>query len=191
MRLDGLWWTWWGGGEGFWWSVVGVAAVAALRSGCMANKRTLEQARKEARARLVEAQQKEAERERLAIEDAAVIVRARTRRADVDSWEAKQIAAVAVEADRKRVEHDKTAIEAVQRMRERGESVKTIALLCGLTETEIRKYARQAAKPPAAPAEGGDRRALDESAAERAQDRVDAAQAVADAVPAESVASST
>jgi hypothetical protein len=107
----------------------------------MANKRTLEQARKEAQARLVEAQHKEAERERLAVEDAAAVVRARTRRAEVDAWEAKQIAAVAVEADRKRVEHEKTAIDAVQRLRARGETVKTIAMLCGLTESEIRKYA--------------------------------------------------
>jgi hypothetical protein len=131
----------------------------------MANKRTLEQARKEARARLVEAQQKEAERERQAVEDAAAVVRARTRRADVDSWEAKQVAAVAVEADRKRVEHEKTAIDAVQRMRARGKTVKTIAMLCGLTETEIRKYMRLAAKPdPAPPTDVDERRALAESA---------------------------
>lgn len=174
--------------------MVGVAAAAALRSGGMANKRTLEQARKEARARLVEAQQKEAERERQAIEDAAVIVRARTRRADVDSWETKQIAAVAVEADRKRVEHEKTAIDAVQRMRGRGETVKRIALLCGLTETEIRKYARQAARSEPASTEDGEPRALAEVAAEsapQAQEAVDAMHEITDAAPVERVASST
>lgn len=130
----------------------GAGAAAALRSGHMANKRTLEQARKEARARLLEVQQKEAERERLAVEDAAAVVRARTRRADVDGWQARQIAAVGVEADRKRIEHERTAIEAVQRMRGRGETVKTIALLCGVTETEVRKYVRAAAKPGPSPA---------------------------------------
>lgn len=173
---------------------MGVAAAAALRSGGMANKRTLEQARKEARARLVEAQQKEAERERQAIEDAAVIVRARTRRADVDSWETKQIAAVAVEADRKRVEHEKTAIDAVQRMRGRGETVKTIALLCGLTEGEIRKYARRAARSQAPAPEEAEPRALAEGAAEsapQAPEVVDAVHPNADAAPVERVASST
>lgn len=132
--------------------VGGAGAAAALRSGHMANKRTLEQARKEARARLLEVQQKEAERERLAVEDAAAVVRARTRREDVDGWEARQLAAVAVEADRKRVEHERTAIDAVQRMRGRGETVKTIALLCGVSETEVRKYVRAAAKAGPTPA---------------------------------------
>lgn len=132
--------------------VGGADAAAALRSGHMANKRTLEQARKEARARLLEVQQKEAERERLAVEDAAAVVRARTRRSDVDGWEARQVAAVAVEADRKRIEHERTAIDAVQRMRGRGETVKTIALLCGVSETEVRKYVRAAAKAGPMPA---------------------------------------
>lgn len=160
----------------------------------MANKRTLEQARKEARARLVEAQQKEAERERQAIEDAAVIVRARTRRADVDSWETKQIAAVAVEADRKRVEHEKTAVDAVQRMRGRGETVKTIALLSGLTEAEIRKLTRRAARSQPAPIEDGEPRPLAQGAAElapQAPEAVDALHPIANAAPVEPVASST
>lgn len=71
-------------------AVGGAGAAAALRSGHMANKRTLEQARKEARARLLDVQQKEAERERLAVEDAAAVVRARTRREDVDGRETPQ-----------------------------------------------------------------------------------------------------
>jgi len=171
--------------------VGGGAAAAALRSGCMPSKRTLEQARKEARARLVEAQQKEAERERQAVEDAAAVVRARTRRADVVSWEAKQVAAVAVEADRKRVEHERTAIGAVQRMRARGETVKTIAMLCGLTETEIRKYVRQAAKPDPAPTDVDEQGALAESAQAPAPPAaaVNEARPVEDAAPVEHVPS--
>lgn len=158
----------------------------------MANKRTLEQARKDARARLVEAQHKEAERERLAVEDAAAVVRARTRRAEVDAWEAKQIAAAAVEADRKRVEHDKTAIDAVQRLRARGETVKTIAMLCGLTESEIRKYARQSAKSDPAPTVGGEPGALAESAQGPARQSATAgadARPLEDVVPVEQAAS--
>lgn len=162
-------------------AVGGAGAAAALRSGHMANKRTLEQARKEARARLLDVQQKEAERERLAVEDAAAVVRARTRREDVDGWEARQVAAVAVEADRKRIEHERTAIDAVQRMRGRGETVKTIALLCGVSESEVRKYVRAAAKagPPLAGLEPGALGADDTDSVAAAVDGDTATQATA------------
>lgn len=110
----------------------------------MANKRTMEQARKEARARLVREQQDKAERDRKSVDDAARIVLARTRAEEVDEWQAKQIAAVAIEADRKRREHQDSARLAVERMRERGDTIKAIAALAGVSEGEIRKLTRLA-----------------------------------------------
>ncbi|SKS73489.1 Uncharacterised protein [Mycobacteroides abscessus subsp. bolletii] len=110
----------------------------------MANKRTMEQARKEARARLVREQQDKAERDRKSVDDAARIVLARTRAEEVDEWQAKQVAAVAVEADRKRREHQDSARLAVERMRERGDTIKSIATLAGVSEGEIRKLSRLA-----------------------------------------------
>lgn len=118
--------------------------MAELRSGHMANKRTMEQARKEARARLVREQQDKAERDRKSVDDAARIVLARTRAEEVDEWQAKQVAAVAIEADRKRREHQDSARLAVARMRERGEPIKSIAALAGVSEGEIRKLTRLA-----------------------------------------------
>lgn len=110
----------------------------------MANKRTMEQARKEARARLVREQQDKAERDRKSVDDAARIVLARTRAEEVDEWQAKQVAAVAIEADRKRREHQDSARLAVERMRERGDTIKAIAALAGVSEGEIRKLTRLA-----------------------------------------------
>lgn len=108
----------------------------------MANTKTLEQARRAARERLAQAQRERAEREGKSVDDAAEVIRARTRVGEVDAWEAERIAAVAVEADRKRAEHHAVAAAAVARMRSRGESIKTIALLADLSEGHVRKYLR-------------------------------------------------
>ncbi|SIK93727.1 hypothetical protein [Mycobacteroides abscessus] len=110
----------------------------------MANKKTMEEARKEARERLVQASQDRATRERLAINDAAALVRARTRCDEVAQWHANRLTDLAAEADRKRLDHDKEAAAAVGRLRARGETVAMIALLAGITEGEVRKYIRLA-----------------------------------------------
>ncbi|MDO3101095.1 hypothetical protein P5V93_23540 [Mycobacteroides abscessus subsp. abscessus] len=110
----------------------------------MANKKTMEEARREARERLVQASQDRATRERLAINDAAALVRARTRCDEVAQWHASRLTDLAAEADRKRLDHDKEAAAAVGRLRARGETVAMIALLAGITEGEVRKYIRLA-----------------------------------------------
>lgn len=110
----------------------------------MANKKTMEEARREARERLTQASQDRATRERLAIDDAAAIVRARTRCDEVAQWHANRLTDLAAEADRKRLDHDKDAAGAVGRLRNRGEPVSMIALLAGITEGEVRKYIRLA-----------------------------------------------
>lgn len=139
----------------------------AIRWTHMANKKTMEEARKEARERLVQASQDRATRERLAINDAAAIVRARTRCDEVGQWHTNRLADLAAEADRKRLEHDKEGAAAVGRMRDRGETVAMIALLAGITEGEVRKYIRLAkALLPSEPelttdALGGDSAAAD------------------------------
>lgn len=134
--------------------VVVVGADWALRCGDMANAKTLEQARRAARERLAQAQRERAEREAKSVDDAAELIRARTRVGEVDAWEAERIAAVAVEADRKRAEHEAVAVDSVVRMRARGESIKTIALLADLAESEVRRYVR--ARRPAAGVELGE-----------------------------------
>jgi hypothetical protein len=160
---------WWaaeiGVGAEIWWWVVGAAVVGSLRWADMANRKTLEQARRQARERLAKAQQERAEREGRSVDDAAEVMRARTRVGEVDEWEVERSAAVAVEADRKRAEHHKTAVAAVARMRARGDSIQTIALLADIPESQVRKYLRADATsgreeeaatgaPPAAPAPG-------------------------------------
>ncbi|GAB5011130.1 hypothetical protein MAHJHV63_38680 [Mycobacterium avium subsp. hominissuis] len=47
-----------------------------------------------------------------------------------------------MEADCKRAEHDKTTAAAVARMRPRGDSIKTIALLADVPESQVRKDIR-------------------------------------------------
>lgn len=107
----------------------------------MANIRTLTDARKVARELHAQQEQERAERDRLRTEDVAVLLIARTRLAAVDQWAADQIAKIGVDADRRRSEHTRTASEAVQRMRARGDSIKTIAGGSGMTEAQIRKLA--------------------------------------------------
>ncbi|WP_136623299.1 hypothetical protein [Mycobacterium attenuatum] len=119
----------------------------------MTNRKTLEQARRQARERLAKAQQERAEREGKSVDDAAEVMRARTRVGEVDEWESERVGAVAVEADRKRAEHHKTAAAAVARMRARGDSIKTIALLADMSESQVRKYLRPNHDSPAAPAD--------------------------------------
>ena len=125
--------------------VVGTAVVGSLRWADMANRKTMEQARRQARERLAKAQQERAEREGKSVDDAVEVMRARTRVGEIDEWAAERSAAVAVEADRKRAEHHKTAAAAVARMRARGDSVKTIALLADMSESQVRKYLRASA----------------------------------------------
>jgi len=157
--------------------VVGAAVVGSLRWADMANRKTLEQARRQARERLAKAQQERAEREGRSVDDAAEVMRARTRVGEVDEWEAERIGAVALEADRKRAEHHKAAAAAVARMRARGDSIQTIALLADIPESQVRKYLRAGATsrreeeagadaPPAAPAPGAVGGAEDTEAAD-------------------------
>jgi hypothetical protein len=136
----------------WWWAAeIGVGAeiswwvVGSLRWADMANRKTLEQARRQARERLAKAQQERAEREGRSVDDAAEVMRARTRVGEVDEWEVERSATVAVEADRKRAEHHKTAAAAVGRMRARGDSIQTIALLADIPESQVRKYLRAGA----------------------------------------------
>jgi hypothetical protein len=133
-----------------------MVVAASLRCGDMANTKTLEQARRIARERLAKAQQERVEREGKSVDDAAEVMRARTRVAEVDGWEAERVTAVAVEADRKRAEHYKTAAAAIGRTRARGDSIKTIALLADVPESEVRKYIRAAVTTSVASAEPSD-----------------------------------
>lgn len=108
----------------------------------MANRKTLEQARRQARERLAKAQRERAEREGRSVDDAAEVMRALARVAEVDEWLSERIAAVVAEADRRRSEHHKAAASAIAQMRARGDAIQTIALLADIPESQVRKYLR-------------------------------------------------
>ena len=102
-------------------------------------------ARKAARQAQAAAQAAAAERLKLNVEDLATFFTEQGRASAVDEWLLVQQAKLRAAADRRRLTHRRAAGMALRAIRERGESVKSIAALAGVTENVIRGLIKGAA----------------------------------------------
>jgi hypothetical protein len=102
------------------------------------------EARKAARRAQAAAQAAAAERARLNVEDLATFFTEQGRASAVDVWLAGQEAKLRLAADRRRASHRRAAGLALRAIRERGESVKSVAALAGVSENLVRGLIREA-----------------------------------------------
>jgi hypothetical protein len=79
-----------------------------------------------------------AKRERQNIDDTASLMMTQGRLGAIDDWESERIDQVRAEGQRRRQEQRAKAADAVRRLRERGESLQSIAALANTTVAELR-----------------------------------------------------
>jgi hypothetical protein len=108
------------------------------------------QVRKLVRDAQSRANQERAQRERENVDDLATFLVARTRFAGVEQWQAERVTQIGLETDRRRDEHRAEGAVAVARLRQRGETIATIATLASVSEYEVCAYLK--AVPPHADA---------------------------------------
>lgn len=137
------------------WVMANVAVVVARSVGGLLRSATMTEpgaSKKTAWRRAVEAARREnearAERDKANIKDAAIVLRALDKLAEVGDWKKKRLAELRAQADReeaKRVADVRTeAGAALARMRDRGETLATIAERHGVGVGVIRALARHA-----------------------------------------------
>jgi hypothetical protein len=102
----------------------------------MVNIQSKSQARKLVRDAQAKANEERAQRDRDNVDDMAVFLVARTRLGGVDEWQSERVAQIGLEADRRRDEHRSEGAAAVERIRDRGETVAAIAALANVSVTE-------------------------------------------------------
>ena len=145
---EGRMWLWWWAG----------ARVAFYGAGMAGNTPKVE-ARRRAREALARMNEARAQRERANVDDAATFMVAVGKVTEVDAWESERLAVVRehvrAEASRRRANCGAEAGVAVARLRQRGETLATIARLAGLGIGEIRAMLRYAPKPEGHAANGG------------------------------------
>ena len=83
-------------------------------------------------------------------DDLAVFYSSQERLDAVDEWLETKIAGLREQADAKRAEHRRAAGTALRALRDRGETVRDVARLAGITEKTARELIRQAEEAPAA-----------------------------------------
>jgi hypothetical protein len=133
----------WGGGQDCW--------VRLRRSGFvgfsvkrMATKAISKEARRAARAAAAASQEELVRRTRANVEDLAAFFSARQRAESVDEWLSERQQALREQAAQRRGEQRVLCGRALRAMRERGESVREIAGLAGVTEKTVRELIREA-----------------------------------------------
>lgn len=111
----------------------------------MTNKVSKSKSAVRAAREAVRASQKEVlERAARNAEDLAVLFSSRERLDTVDEWLETKIAGLKEQADGKRAEHRRTAGRAVIALRDRGETLRDIARLTGVSEKALRELIRVA-----------------------------------------------
>ncbi|WP_179476368.1 hypothetical protein [Mycolicibacterium vinylchloridicum] len=109
----------------------------------MTNKVSKSKSAVRAAREAVKASQKEVlERAARNAEDLAVFFSSRERLDTVDEWLETKIAGLKEQADGKRAEHRRTAGRAVIALRDRGETLRDIARLTGVSEKALRELIR-------------------------------------------------
>jgi hypothetical protein len=110
----------------------------------MAKKAISKEARRAARAAAAASQEELARRTRANVEDLAAFFSARQRADSVDEWLSERQQALREQAAQRRGEQRVLCGRALHAMRERGESVREIARLAGVTEKTVRELIREA-----------------------------------------------
>lgn len=119
----------------------------------MANKVSKSKSGVKAAREAVRASQREVlERAARNADDLAVFYSSQERLGTVDEWLDSKIAALREQAEAKRAEHRHAAGAALRALRDRGETVRDIARLAGITEKSARELIRRAEEAPAAEA---------------------------------------
>ncbi|WP_204815332.1 hypothetical protein [Mycobacterium riyadhense] len=110
----------------------------------MGNQAVSKQARRAAREAAAAAQEEAIRRTKANVEDLAAFFDARDRVDAVDVWLAERQQALAEQAARRRVTHRLQSGTALRAMRDRGETVREIAGMAGISEKAVRELIREA-----------------------------------------------
>jgi len=121
----------------------------------MGNKAVSKQARRAAREAATAAQDEVVRRTNANVEDLAAFFDARGRADAVDEWLAQRQQALAEQAAARRTAHRLQCGTALRAMRDRGETLREIACMAGVSEKSVREFIRQAesTEPGCAPAQ--------------------------------------
>lgn len=149
--------------------------------GCMANTVISKHARQAARKAAASAAAALAARNRANVEDLATFFNAHERADGVDEWLAERQEALQVQAKERRSGFVRDGGLALRAMRDRGESLREIATMTGLTEKAVRDAIRDAEAVVEDIAEAG-AEAMELAGLEAAERRAAAPGAKADAI---------
>lgn len=122
---------------------------------CMGNKVVSKQARRAAREAAAAAQEEVIRRTKANVEDLAAFFDARDRAEAVDVWLAERQQALAEQAAQRRVGQRRQCGAALRSMRDRGETLREIARMAGISEKTVRELIREAESSEAASAPAG------------------------------------
>jgi anthranilate phosphoribosyltransferase len=118
----------------------------------MGNKAVSKEARRAAREAATAAQQEVIQRTKANVEDLAAFFDARGRAEAVDEWLAERQQALAEQAARRRAAQRLQCGTALRAMRDRGETLREIARMAGISEKAVRELIRESESPEPAPA---------------------------------------
>jgi len=118
----------------------------------MGNKAVSKEARRAAREAATAAQQEVIQRTKANVEDLAAFFDARERAEAVDEWLAERQQALAEQAARRRAAQRLQCGTALRAMRDRGETLREIARMAGISEKAVRELVRESESPAPAPA---------------------------------------
>ncbi|SOJ57016.1 hypothetical protein MSIMFB_04494 [Mycobacterium simulans] len=113
----------------------------------MGNKAVSKAARRAAREAAAAAQEEVIRRTKANVEDLAAFFDARNRADAVDVWLAERQQALAEQAAQRRAGQRLQCGTALRAMRERGETLREIARMAGISEKEVRELIREAESP--------------------------------------------
>ncbi len=119
---------------------------------CMGNKAVSKEARRAAREAAAAAQEEVIRRTKANVEDLAAFFDARDRAEAVDVWLAERQQVLAEQAAQRRAGQRLACGTALRSMRDRGETLRDIARMSGISEKAVRELIREAESTQAAPA---------------------------------------
>jgi hypothetical protein len=114
----------------------------------MGNKAITKEARRAAREAAAASQEELARRTRANVEDLAAFFSARERSDAVDEWLAERQQTLREQAAQRRGEQRVQCGRALRSMRDRGESLREIARMAGVTDKTVRELIREAEAAP-------------------------------------------
>ena len=120
----------------------GIRGLGGLSVWAMASSATTKAARQAAREATIATQQAVAARTRANMDDLTVFFAARQRADAVDDWFAERVEALKLQADERRAGQLRECGVALRAMKERGESVRDIARMAGISEKTARVLIR-------------------------------------------------